>query len=234
MLETLDLAKKLEKDAYEKSFPELRDQLRVLQRQAFEAKVPVCVVFEGWDASGKGDTIQKLVERLDPRGVKVHPVSAPLEDEKLHPFLWRFWTKIPGRGEMAVLDRSWYGRVLVERVEGFCSEADWMRAYEEINDFEDQMSESGGIVLKFWLTISKEEQLRRFEERQATSFKRFKITDEDWRNREKWDQYESAICDMVERTSTEIAPWTLVESEDKYYGRIKALKTLCDRIEAVL
>ena len=234
MLETLDLDKSIDKEAYSKSFPVLRDKLRALQRQTYDAKIPVAVVFEGWDAAGKGDTVGKLVERLDPRGVKVHPISAPLEEESLRPFLWRFWTKVPGRGEMAVFDRSWYGRVLVERVEGFAPEADWQRAYTEINDFEADMLRHGLVTVKFWLNISKAEQLRRFKEREQIGFKRFKITDEDWRNREKWDEYQHAVCDMVDRTSTEIAPWVLVEANDKNFARIKILKTLCQHIEAAM
>src|SRR5512140_4012885 len=154
MLETLDLDKKVEKDAYEKAFPELRDQLRELQRQAFEAKIPVCVLFEGWDAAGKGDAIQKLGERLDPRGVKVHPISAPLEEEKLRPFLWRFWTKIPGRGEMAIFDRSWYGRVMVDRVDHLISPKEWQSAYNEIVQFERMLTDDGTVMVKFWLQIS--------------------------------------------------------------------------------
>jgi polyphosphate kinase 2 (PPK2 family) len=164
----------------------------------------------------------------------VIPTAAPTEDERAQPYLWRFWRQIPRRGHLAVFDRSWYGRVLVERVEGFCSRADWMRAYGEINDFEEQLVRNRTLILKFWLHISKEEQLHRFKEREQVSFKRYKITPEDWRNREKWDEYESAVCDMIDRTSTEIAPWTLVESDDKLFARIKVLKTLCERIEAAL
>jgi len=162
------------------------------------------------------------------------PIAAPTEEERAQPYLWRFWRHIPRRGRVTIFDRSWYGRVLVERVEGFCSPADWMRAYHEINDFEAQLVRHNIVVVKFWLTISKDEQLRRFEDRKKTGFKRFKITDEDWRNREKWDAYEQAICDMVDRTSTEIAPWTLVEANDKNFARIKVLKTLCQRIEAAM
>ena len=185
MLETLDLDKKIEKDAYEKSFPELRDQLRVLQRQAFEAKVPVCVIFEGWDAAGKGDTIQKLVERLDPRGVKVHPVSAPLEDEKLRPFLWRFWTKVPGRGEMAVLDRSWYGRVLVERVDRLIAPKEWQSAFNEIAQFERMLTDDGTVMVKFWLHISEKEQKKRFKDIEKSEYDSWKVTEEDWEHQDR-------------------------------------------------
>ena len=150
------------------------------------------------------------------------------------PYLWRFWRQLPRQGKFIIFDRSWYGRVLVERVEGFCSEADWMRAYGEINDFEDQLIEAGAVVVKFWLSIGKDEQLARFKAREAEPHKRYKITPEDWRNRERWDDYEHAVCDMIDRTSTEAAPWTLVEANNKYYARIKVLETVCERIEAAL
>ena len=189
------------------------------------------LVFEGVDAAGKGGSIRRITQAIDARLCHITPIAAPTEEERAQPYLWRFWRNLPRKGMFSIFDRSWYGRVLVERVEGFCTEADWMRAYGEINDFEYQMARSGSIVAKFWLTISREEQLRRFKERQDSTFKRFKITEEDWRNREKWDAYVAAVCAMLDRTSTEIAPWTLVESEDKYYGRIKILKTLCDRLE---
>jgi polyphosphate kinase 2 (PPK2 family) len=164
----------------------------------------------------------------------VAPIAAPTEEEQAQPYLWRFWRHLPKRARLQIFDRSWYGRVLVERVEGYCHEADWMRAYAEINDFEEQMLRHGIILVKFWLSISKEEQLKRFKAREQTPFKRFKITADDWRNREKWDLYEQAVCDLVDRTSTEIAPWTLVEANDKYFARIKVLRTLCERIEAGL
>ena len=162
------------------------------------------------------------------------PVAAPTEEERAQPYLWRFWRHLPRRGRIAIFDRSWYGRVLVERVEGFCSDADWMRAYSEINDFEEQLAQRHRSSCKFWLPISQEEQLKRFKEREKTSFKRFKITEEDWRNRKKWDAYETAVCDMVDRTSTEIAPWTLVEANDKYFARIKILRTIVERMQAAL
>jgi len=161
-------------------------------------------------------------------------VAAPSEEERAQPYLWRFWRHVPRRGRLLIFDRSWYGRVLVERVEGFCKEPDWMRAYSEINDFEQQLARHRVVVVKFWLAISKEEQYRRFKERESIAFKRFKITDEDWRNRKKWDQYEKAVCDMVDRTSTSVAPWTLVEANNKYYARIKVLRTLVEAIEGAL
>jgi polyphosphate kinase 2 (PPK2 family) len=191
-------------------------------------------VFEGNDAAGKGGAIRRVTGALDARGYQTISVAAPTEEERAQPYLWRFWRHIPRRGRLAIFDRSWYGRVLVERVEGFCSKTDWMRAYGEINDFEAQLTRHNIAVVKFWLTISKDEQLRRFKEREKIGFKRFKITEEDWRNREKWGEYEHAVCDMVDHTSTEISPWTLVEANDKNFARIKILKTLCDRIEAAL
>ena len=234
MLETIDLDKKIDKDAYEKSFPELRDQLRSLQRQAFEAKIPVCVVFEGWDAAGKGDSIQKLVERLDPRGVKVHPISAPLEEEKLRPFLWRFCTKIPGRGEMAVFDRSWYGRVMVERVDRLISQKEWQSAYNEIAQFERMLADDGTVLIKFWLHISEKEQKKRFKDIEKSKYDSWKITKEDWEHHKQYDDYLEAAEEMLERTSTAYAPWTIVEATDKRYRLIKVFKTIADGIQTAL
>jgi len=234
VIQSLDLTRKMERPDYEKQLEEYHGRLNLLTRHKRFKEHNVVCVFEGQDAAGKGGSIRRITQAVDARFCRIQPIAAPTEEERAQPYLWRFWRHIPRKGRLLIFDRSWYGRVLVERVEGFCKEADWMRAYGEINDFEAQMVKSGTILLKFWLAISKEEQLRRFEERQKTQFKRFKITDEDWRNREKWDAYETAICDMLDRTSTEIAPWTLVESEDKLYGRIKILKTLCQRIEDAL
>jgi polyphosphate:AMP phosphotransferase len=234
ILRAMDLTRKLDKAEYGRELEKLQGELNLLTRHKSFREHNVVAVFEGVDAAGKGGGIRRITQAFDARLCHITPVAAPSEEERAQPYLWRFWRNLPRRGRFAIFDRSWYGRVLVERVEGFCSENDWMRAYGEINDFEDQIVRSGGILVKFWLSISKEEQLRRFQERQTTRFKRFKITEDDWRNREKWDAYEAAICAMLDRTSTEIAPWTLVESEDKYYGRIKILRTLCQRIEAVL
>jgi polyphosphate kinase 2 (PPK2 family) len=186
------------------------------------------------DAAGKGGAIRRITSALDARQYDVIPIAAPSEEERAQPYLWRFWRHLPRHGKLAVFDRSWYGRVLVERVEGFCGQAAWMRAYREINDFEEQVVDSGVIVVKFWLTISQDEQLRRFKEREQIAFKRFKITEDDWRNREKWDDYVRAASDMIERTGTERAPWTMVEAEDKNYARIKVLKTLCEAVEAAI
>ncbi len=234
VLEQLDYTQKLSGKVYSAELEELQGRLALLTRDPKFKKLAVACVFEGSDAAGKGGAIRRITGALDARQYDVIPVAAPTEEERAQPYLWRFWRHVPRKGRLTIFDRSWYGRVLVERVEGFCSEADWMRAYAEINDFEEQLSQSGVVVVKFWLAITKDEQQRRFEERQATPFKRFKITEEDWRNREKWDSYVAAVCDMVDRTSTEIAPWTLVAANDKMYARIKVLRTLCERIEAAM
>ena len=195
---------------------------------------PVCVVMEGWDASGKGGCIKRLVAPLDPRHVRVATFAAPTPDEKRHHFLSRFWPALPGWGGMAVLDRSWYGRVLVERVEGFASEPQWQRAYGEINSFEQSLVDEGMVLIKFWLHISDSEQLTRFEERRSDPLKAWKLTDEDWRNRERRPDYERAVDDMVARTSTPSAPWHVLAAEDKRLARVLVLETVCARIEASL
>lgn len=234
LINTLDLKQKLAKAKYEKELEKWQGRLNVLSRDPKFRERSVVLVFEGNDAAGKGGTIRRVTSALDARNYKIVPIAAPTEEERAQPYMWRFWRHVPRTGQMVIFDRSWYGRVLVERVEGFCAEPDWMRAYAEINDFEDQLARRGAIVLKFWLAISAEEQLARFKEREKTRFKRFKITEEDWRNRDKWDAYETAVCDMVDRTSTGHAPWTLVEANDKNFARIKVLRTLCERIEAEL
>jgi AMP-polyphosphate phosphotransferase len=234
IFETLDLTQKLDKKKFDKDLEKYQGKLALLTRDPKFKDITVVAVFEGNDAAGKGGSIRRITGAVDARQYMVVPIAAPTEEERAQPYLWRFWRHVPRRGRITIFDRSWYGRVLVERVEKFCSEFDWMRAYHEINDFEAQLVRNQTVVVKFWLSISKEEQLRRFKEREKISFKRFKITDEDWRNREKWDDYERAVCDMVDRTSTEIAPWTLVEANDKNFARIKILKTLCQHIEAEL
>ena len=191
-------------------------------------------LFEGNDAAGKGGSIRRITGALDARHYGIVPVAAPTEEERAQPYLWRFWRKIPRHGRFTIFDRSWYGRVLVERVEQFCSEGDWARAYGEINDFEKQLADHNTVLIKFWLAISPDEQLKRFKERERTSFKQFKITEEDWRNRKKWNQYEKAVCDMIDRTSSQHAPWHLIEANDKYHCRIKILKLLCEAIEKAL
>jgi AMP-polyphosphate phosphotransferase len=234
VLHHLDLSLKLAKDKYDKQMEEHQGKLAQLARHKRFRKISVVTVFEGVDAAGKGSAIRRVCAALDARQYEIFPIAAPTDEERAQPYLWRFWHHVPRRGRIAIFDRSWYGRVLVERVEGFCSQYDWLRGYGEINDFEEQLVRAGTVVAKFWLQISREEQLKRFKERENTPFKQFKITPEDWRNREKWDANELAVSDMVARTSTEIAPWTLVEAEDKRFARIKILKTLCERIESAL
>jgi len=234
ILNAVDLTQKIEKKKFNEALEKYQGKLALLTRNPLFKDITVLAVFEGNDAAGKGGSIRRITSAVDARQYQVVPIAAPTEEERAQPYLWRFWRHIPRKGRMTIFDRSWYGRVLVERVEGFCSAGDWMRAYQEINDFEAQLVRHSIVVVKFWLAISKDEQLRRFEERKTTGFKRFKITEEDWRNRDKWDAYEHAICDMVDRTSTEIAPWTLVEANDKNFARIKILKTLCRRIESAM
>ncbi|MFA6970137.1 MAG: polyphosphate:AMP phosphotransferase [Gallionella sp.] len=234
ILKTLDLSQKIDKKGYQAELEKYQGKLALLTRSPKFKNITVIAMFEGNDAAGKGGAIRRITGALDARYYNVIPVAAPTEEERAQPYLWRFWRHIPRRGRVTIFDRSWYGRVLVERVEKYCSEADWMRAYGEINDFEAQLLRHNIVLVKFWLSISKEEQLRRFKEREVIGFKQFKITEEDWRNREKWDDYEQAVSDMVDRTSTEIAPWTLVEANDKYFARIKILKTLCQHIETML
>jgi polyphosphate kinase 2 (PPK2 family) len=195
---------------------------------------PVCVAFEGWDASGKGGAIKRLVAPLDPRHVRVVQFSAPTYDEKRHHFLWRFWPALPGWGGMAVFDRTWYGRVLVERVEKFATKAEWMRAYDEINEFEASLAAEGTLMIKFWMHVSDGEQRKRFEARSKDPLKSWKLTDEDWRNRKKRKQYTAAIEDMLEHTDTEAAPWHLIEGDSKRWARVKVVETVCERIEAAL
>jgi AMP-polyphosphate phosphotransferase len=234
VLSSLDLSKRLARSDYQDELEKWQGKLNRLSRHDDFGKIAVVVVFEGNDAAGKGGAIRRVTQALDARSYRVATVAAPSEEESLQPYLWRFWRHIPHKGKFALFDRSWYGRVLVERVEGFCAHADWMRAYGEINDFEEQLVRDRTVVVKFWLAIDAEEQLKRFNAREKIGFKRFKITEEDWRNRGKWDDYEQAVCDMIDRTSTEIAPWTLVEANDKCFARIKVLKILCSRIEAAL
>ncbi|MBL8528936.1 MAG: polyphosphate:AMP phosphotransferase [Burkholderiales bacterium] len=234
LLESLDLTKTLAREEYKTELAKWQARLGTLTRAPKFGKIALVAVFEGNDAAGKGGAIRRITSALDARAYNVYPIAAPTDEERAQPYLWRFWRHVPRRRGIAIFDRSWYGRVLVERVESFCSVDDWMRAFGEINDFEERLAAFGIVVAKFWLSISKDEQERRFRERERTPFKRFKITKEDWRNRMKWDQYVDAVCDMVDRTSTECAPWTLVEANDKLYARVKVLKTLCERIEAAL
>jgi polyphosphate:AMP phosphotransferase len=234
IIRALELDQPLGKPAYRKEFKTLQARLGKLSRDKRFKKLTAVLVFEGNDAAGKGGAIRRVTSALDARYYRTVPVAAPTEEERAQPYLWRFWRHLPRRGRFIFFDRSWYGRVLVERVEGFAAEADWQRAYGEINEFERSLARHDMVVIKFWLAISKQEQFRRFKRREKISFKRFKITADDWRNRKKWDAYEEAVCDMVDRTSTSVAPWTLVEANNKYYARLKVLKTVCDALEAAL
>ena len=234
VLTALKLDQPLTKEAYAKELLKWQARLNMAARTLRSRALSVVTVFEGNDAAGKGGALRRVTQALDARAYTNISVAAPTEEESAQPYLWRFWRHVPRHGRFVFFDRSWYGRVLVERVEGFCSEADWMRAYTEINDFEQAMSAHGVVVVKLWLAIGKEEQFKRFKARENVAFKRFKITDEDWRNRKKWDAYETAVCDMVDRTSTAVAPWTLVEANNKYYARLKVLSTLCLAVEAAL
>jgi polyphosphate:AMP phosphotransferase len=231
IVRTLDLTRALDKREYDKELEAQQRRLALSTRRRRFARLSPVLVFEGVDAAGKGGAIRRLTAALDARLYDVHSIAAPTDEEKRQPYLWRFWRTLPRDGKFAIYDRSWYGRVLVERVEGFATPAEWQRAYAEINEFEAQLVRAGNVVVKLWLQISQEEQLRRFREREEVSFKRFKITPEDWRNREKWDQHERAASEMIEHTSTEHAPWTLVEAEDKRYARVKILKAIADAIE---
>ena len=231
VLQGIDLSKTIEHDEYKKKKKELQKRLLTLQNKMYLKRVPVVLAFEGWDAGGKGGAIKRLTQAMDPRGYEVVPVAAPNDIEKAHHYLWRFWDKIPKAGHMAIFDRTWYGRVLVERIEGFAAEEEWSRAYSEINNMEEQFVNAGYIVLKFWIHIDKEEQERRFHERENTPEKQWKITEEDWRNRAKWDEYEKAVDEMIVRTSTADAPWIVVEGNSKYYARIKVLETVVNALE---
>ncbi len=234
VLSTVDLTRTLDDKDYEKEFAALQLRLKQLTWQARARRINTVLVFEGWDAAGKGGAIRRLVSGIDARLCRVISIAAPTDEEKAHHYLWRFWRHVPRAGFVTVYDRSWYGRVLVERVEGFAPRQDWERAYQEINDFEEQLTEHGVVVHKFWLHISPDEQLRRFKEREETTWKQYKITDEDWRNRGRWQAYEEAVHDMVSRTSTRGAPWTLVPANDKKVSRVTVLRTVCERLEAAL
>ena len=227
----VDLSKTMEKNVYKKKYDEMKACMRSMQNRLYMEKIPLILVFEGWDASGKGGTIKRLTAPMDPRGYEVIPISAPAGDEKTHHYLWRFWKHMPKRGHVAVFDRSWYGRVLVERVEGFARPQEWMRAYDEINELEAMLQDEGAIILKFWLHIDKDEQERRFKERMENPEKQWKITDEDWRNREKWPDYEAAASDMFAKTSTKQIPWHVIPANSKYYARIKVMETILQSVE---
>jgi len=231
MLNRLDMSKKLTRKQYKEQLGKAQVRLRKLGFAIFRRQVPVWCVFEGWDAAGKGGAIKRVAEMVDPRGFTVSAYAAPRGAEKTHHYLWRFWNSLPRAGHMAIFDRSHYGRVLVERVEGFCNEDEWRRAYREINELEEHQASCGMVICKFWIHISKEEQLRRFRGRETDPFRSYKLTEEDWRNRAKWPQYSAAVEDMLEHTSTPYAPWTVVEGNDKHYARVKVVRTIVEAIE---
>ena len=234
ILNSLDYQQVLTKKEYVQKLEKYQGRLNLLTRDPRFRDKSLLLMFEGQDAAGKGSSIRRLTAALDARHYRVIPVAAPTEEERAQPYLWRFWRHLPRHGRVTIFDRSWYGRVLVERVEKYCTESDWMRAYLEINDFEEQMVRNGIVVVKFWVAITKDEQLKRFNERKKIAFKQFKITEEDWRNRKKWGEYERAVCDMVERTSTPVAPWNVIPANDKLFARMAILKTVCERLEASL
>jgi polyphosphate kinase 2 (PPK2 family) len=231
VLQALDMTKELPKAEYKRKLEKYQAKLNLLYREARSKKISIILLFEGWDAGGKGGAIRRITPALDARDYQVIPIAAPNDEEKAHHYLWRFWRHLSRAGRVTIFDRSWYGRVLVERIEGFATEREWRRAYGEINSFESHLVEHGIVLIKFWIHITKEEQERRFQAREEISYKRWKLTEEDWRNREKWDEYDSAVNDMVGQTSTRAAPWVLVEGNDKRYARIKVLKTICDRLK---
>ncbi|MBN1669856.1 MAG: polyphosphate:AMP phosphotransferase [Kiritimatiellae bacterium] len=231
VLDNVDLSLALERDDYHRELKKKQKRLRDLEYGIYMRRIPVVILYEGWDAAGKGGNIRRLTQELDPRGYEVVPIAAPNDVEKQHHYLWRFWTQMPKAGHIAIFDRSWYGRVLVERVEGFCTEADWKRAFHEINEMEEHLTNFGTVLLKFWLHIDQAEQLRRFREREKTPHKKWKITEEDWRNRKQWKRYKVAVEEMLLRTSTAYAPWTIVESNCKWHARVKVLDTVIRAVE---
>lgn len=233
-LSEIPLDKVLTDEEYKRQLKELQNRLGVLHNELYLKKIPVVIAYEGWDAAGKGGNIKRITGALDPRGFEVHPIASPEPHEKARHYLWRFWNRLPKTGHVAIFDRTWYGRVMVERLEGFCSENDWQRAYNEINEFEKELADWGAVIIKFWVQIDKDVQLERFTDRQNTPEKQWKITEEDWRNRDKWDLYETAVNEMMKKTSTTYAPWHVLESNDKKYARIKALKIVIEEIEKAL
>ncbi len=231
MLEKLNMRKKLSRKQYEEQLAEFQVRLRKLEFALLRKQVPVLCLFEGWDAAGKGGAIQRVTAILDPRGYRVWSYAAPHGEEKTHHYLWRFWLRLPRAGHLAIFDRSYYGRVLVERVEGFCTSDEWHRAYREINEFEAHQRSFGMVICKFWLHITREEQFRRFESREFDPYRRYKLTEEDWRNRARWNAYRLAVEQMIRKTNTPYAPWTLVEAQDKHYARVKVLRTVVEALE---
>jgi polyphosphate:AMP phosphotransferase len=231
VLAKVDLSLCCDRKTYRKKLKEYQKKIEKLHGELYQKRIPVVIGFEGWDAAGKGGAIKRLTEKMDARGYVVNPTAAPNDLEKAHHYLWRFWKNMPKDGHIAIFDRTWYGRGMVERIEGFCTQEEWKRAYKEINDMEKDLADAGAVVLKFWMQIDKKEQEKRFRQRQENPEKQWKITEEDWRNREKWEQYEEAVNEMLIRTSTEYAPWIVVEGNDKYYARLKVLETVIDALE---
>ena len=231
LLSEIDLSQSIDSDEYKKELKKLQTRISELHNILYRRKIPVILCYEGWDAAGKGGNIRRLSYALDPRGFDVHPIASPLPHEASRHYLWRFWTRLPKTGHIAIYDRTWYGRVMVERLEGFCTEKEWRRAYHEINEFERMLTEWGAVVLKFWIHIDQDTQLARFKDRENTPEKQWKITDEDWRNREKWPEYEIAVNDLLQKTSTKNAPWYIIESNDKNYARIKTLRIIVKALE---
>jgi polyphosphate:AMP phosphotransferase len=234
VLDQVDLTQKLSENAYAEELESCQTRLTRLAWAAHREQRSMVMVFEGWDAAGKGSAIRRVTQAMDPRLYNIVGIAAPTDEERAQHYLWRFWRHLPRAGFTTLFDRSWYGRVLVERVEGFAPEAAWSRAYHEINEFEEQLTERGIVVCKFWIHISPDEQLRRFKERETVSYKQYKITEEDWRNRKKWNDYKAAVSDMVTRCSTEYAPWTLVAGNDKKFARVQILQTIVERLEEAL
>ncbi|MGL5081178.1 MAG: polyphosphate:AMP phosphotransferase [Microcoleaceae cyanobacterium] len=233
-LDQVDLSQSLSLQEYKRYLQSEQARLGQLQRKIYEKQIPVLILFEGWDAAGKGGAIKRLTDILDPRSYEVHTFSAPTQEEKSHHYLWRFWRNLPAAGKIAIFDRTWYGRVLVERVEGFATDAEWGRAYQEINEFEEQLISADYVLVKFWLQIDPETQLQRFQDRKNDPYKQYKLTDEDWRNREQWPLYTVALNQMIQYTHTPIAPWSLVAANDKYYARVKIVETVVDAIDQKL
>lgn len=233
-IQEINLEKKLDIDTYEKELKIKQKKLRKLQKELRARKIPLIIAFEGWDAAGKGGAIKRLTQKLDPRGYDVYSISAPNEEELSKHYLWRFWAKMPSAGHVAIFDRSWYGRMMVERVEKLCEPKDWGRAYTEINDMEYTLAANGAILMKFWIQVDKDTQLSRFKDRQNTPKKRWKLTDEDWRNRSKWEEYEEAVNEMIALTHTDNAPWVIIEGNDKLYARIKVIAAVIQTIEDIV
>jgi polyphosphate kinase 2 (PPK2 family) len=234
VLDVMDMSLSLPKKEYKQQLQSYQARLNQLHRNALKKNMSTILVFEGPDAAGKGGAIRRVTAALDARHFQVFPIAAPTDEERAHHYLWRFWRHLSRAGKITIFDRSWYGRVLVERIESFAKEDEWRRAYSEINSFEEMLTESGILLMKYWIHVTRDEQLNRFKERETTPHKQWKLTEEDWRNREKWDEYEHAVNDIVERTSTKAAPWTLIEGNDKRYARVKVIKTLCEQMELAL